>query len=144
MKRLTERTEIAKAINFGKYPVVKIDLADKDEYGIKGTKVRIDNGTFKSGERYFVNAEIRAYSDEKVLTTSQGGTMLVDRLSYADYMEMTEYANAPIIKANQEIVVFLYNSATKDVYAPVIIKTGDRVDAHCSTPLKLERYEILQ
>lgn len=143
MKKLTERTEIAKAINFGKYPVIKIDLSDRDEYGVKGTKVRIDNGTFKSGEAYFVKAEIRAYSDEKILTTSQGCGMLVDRLTYADYMEMTEYANAPIIKANQEILIFLYNSVTKEVYHPVIIKTGNRVDAHCSTPLELEKYKIL-
>ena len=143
MKRLTERTEIAKAINFGKYPVIRIDLADTDEYGIKGTKVRIDNGKFKSGEAYFINAEIRAYSDERVLTTSQGCSMLVDKLSYADYIEMTEYANAPIIKANQEIVIFLYNSETREVFAPTIIKTGERIDAHCSTPLKLEKFQVI-
>ena len=46
MKRLTERTEIAKAINFHKYPVVEIDVSKVDEYGIIGTKVLIDNGTF--------------------------------------------------------------------------------------------------
>lgn len=143
MNRLTERTEIAQAINFGKYPVIKIDLADRDEYGIKGTKVRIDNGTFKSGERYFINAEIRAYSDEKILTTFQGCGMLVKEVTYADYMEMTEYANAPIIKANQEILIFLYNSVSKEVYAPAIIKTGDRVDAHCSTPLTLEKIQVM-
>lgn len=143
MKRLTERTEIAKAINFGKYPVIKIDLADRNEYGIKGTKVRIDNGTFRSGEPYLINAEIKAYSDDKVLTTHQGCDMLVDRLTYDDYMEMTEYAKSPVIKANQEILIFLYNSATKDVYAPTIIKTGERIDAHCSTPLRFERFEVL-
>lgn len=143
MQILKERTEIAKAINFGKYPVIKIDLSDRDEYGIKGTKVRIDNGTFKSGEAYFINATIRAFSDEKILTISQGCGMLVDRLTYADYMEMIEYANAPIIKANQEILIFVYNSVTKAIYHPVIIKTGNRVDAHCSTPLELEKYTVL-
>ena len=143
MKRLMERTEIATAINFGKYPVIRIDLANTDDYGIKGTKVRIDNGTFKSGEPYFINAEIRAYNDEKYLTTSQGCSILSDRLTYSDYIEMTEYANAPVIKANQEIIIFLFNSVLKDVYHPVIIKTGNRVDPHCSTPLTLEKYEVI-
>ena len=143
MKKLTERTEIAKAINFGEYPVIKIDVSNRDEYGIKGTKIRIDNGTFKSGNKYFVNAVIRAYDDEKCLTTSAYGSVLKNAIGYSDYLEMVEYANAPVVKANQEIVIFLYNSITKDIYQPVIIKTGNRVDAHCSTPLELEKYKIL-
>lgn len=143
MKKLTERTEIAKAINFNQYPVIKIDLADKDEYGIKGVKVRIDNGTFKSGEPYFIRATIRAYNDEKVLTTSAGGSSLTKDIGYHDYMEMTEYATAPIIKTNQEILIFLYNSETREIYQPTIIKTGERIDEFCITPLKLEKLQVI-
>lgn len=143
MKKLTERTEIAKAINFNQYPVIKIDLADYDEYGIKGTKVRIDNGTFKSGEPYFINATIRAYNDEKFLTTHQRSIGLTDRITYNDYMEMTEYATAPIIKANQEILIFLYDSDIGKIFQPTIIKTGEHIDAHCITPLSLERLEVI-
>lgn len=138
MKRLQERKEIAKAINFGKYPVIKIDLADKDEYGIKGTKVNIDFG----GE-HFVHAEIRAYNDTKYLTTSSYGSMLSASLSYQDYMKMVEYANAPIIKANQEIVIFLHDSSKKEVYPPAIISTGKKVDRFCATPLELEKLYVL-
>ena len=142
MKRLTERTEIAKAINFNKYPVIKIDIADTDEYGVKGTKVRIDNGTFKTGEPYFIDAIIRAYNDEPFLHVKSYGTCLKKEIGYRDYMEMVEYANAPIIKVNQEIVIFLYNSVTKEVFAPAIIKTGERIDAFCSTPLQLEKLYV--
>lgn len=134
MKTLKERTEIAKAINFHKYPVIKIDLADRDEYGVKGTKVNIDFG----GE-YFIHAKIRSYSDTKYLQTSQGATMLSATVSYDDYMEMVEYANAPIIKADQEILIVMINSERKEIYEPVIIKTGKRIDKHCSTPLTLEK-----
>lgn len=137
MKRLTERTQIAKAINFGKYPVIKIDLADKDEYGVKGTKVNIDFG----GE-YFIHATIRSYNDENYLTTTQGATTLKSSLNYGDYLEMIEYANAPVIKANQEIVIALIDSEKKEVYAPAIIKTGERIDKFCSTPLALEKLYI--
>jgi len=143
MKKLTERTEIAKAINFNQYPVIKIDLADYDDYGIKGAKVRIDNGTFKSGEPYFINAKIRAYNDEKVLTIHQDCTGLSDRITYDDYMKDVEFANAPIIKANQEILIFLYDSSMRNIFQPIIIKTGEHIDAHCSTPLSLERLEVI-
>lgn len=137
MKRLTERTEIAKAINFGKYPVIKIDLADRDEYGVKGTKVNIDFG----GE-YFIHAKIRSYSDTKYLQTSQGATMLSATISYDDYIEMVEYANAPVIKADQEIVIVMVDSENRVVYEPVIIKTGKRIDKFCSTPLDLEKLYV--
>lgn len=137
MKRLTERTEIAKAINFGKYPVIKIDLADRDEYGVKGTKVRIDFG----GE-YFINAKIRSYIDEKYLTISQGATMLSASMSYRDFMEDLEYANAPIIKANQEIVIAMIDSKKEEIYEPVIIKTGEKINKFCSTPLTLEKLYV--
>ena len=132
MKRLTERTEIAQAINFGKYPVIKIDLADCDDYGVKGTKVRID-----AGKDYYIRATIRAFNDEKTLTFVSYGAFLSDRMSYEDMMEMVEYANAPIIKPGQEIVICLYNSEYKTVAAPYIVKTRDRVNPYCQTPMSL-------
>ena len=56
---------------------------------------------------------------------------------------MLEYANAPIIKADQDILVVLINRERKVAYAPVVLHTGNRVDAHCMTPLTLERFEVL-
>jgi hypothetical protein len=136
MRRLIDRTDIAKAINFGKYPVIKIDLADRDDYGIRGTKVNIDFG----GE-YFIHGKIRSYDDERCLTATQGATCLSKEIYYDDYLEMVEYANAPTIKANQEIVIFMYNSMTKEVFAPAIITTG-KIDRFCSTPITLEKFII--
>lgn len=139
MKRLTERTEIAKAINFNKYPVVKIDLAERDEYGIKGTKVRFD-----IGKEFYLKGEIRAYNDQKYLVTTLNSAMLKKEISYSDYLEDVEYANTPIIKANQEIVIFLYNSVTKEIQAPAIIETGKRIDQFCMTPLTLEKLYVIE
>ena len=143
MKRLTDRTEIASAINFRKYPVVTIDLADVDEYGIKGAKVLIDNGFFKSGEPYYIKAKLRAYSDEKVLQFSQGAEVLSASFTYSDMEEILEYSNAPIIKADQDILICPINSAIREAYAPILLHTGKRIDAHCSTPLTLEKFEII-
>lgn len=50
MKFLETRTEIAKAINFKQYPTIRIDVSETDDYGIVGTHVLIDNGTFRTGE----------------------------------------------------------------------------------------------
>lgn len=47
MKMLNTPQEIAVAINMHEMPVVRIDFADADEYGIKSQKVLIDNGKFK-------------------------------------------------------------------------------------------------
>ena len=53
MKFLETRTEIAKAINFKQYPTIRIDVSKTDDYGIVGTHVLIDNGTFRTGEPYY-------------------------------------------------------------------------------------------
>lgn len=73
MKTLETKQEIAIAINMHEMPVVRIDLADADEYGIKSQKVLIDNGKFRRlnptdpDMPYLVRAEIRAFVDEKKL-----------------------------------------------------------------------------
>ena len=56
MKVLTERTEIASAINFKKYPVVTIDVSKRDDYGIVGCPVCVDAGLFRTGEPQYVRA----------------------------------------------------------------------------------------
>lgn len=138
MRILKERTEIAKAINFGKYPVIKIDLSNRDEYGIRGVKVRFD-----IGKDYYLRGEIRTFNDTKCLVTNLRASMLKSSYSYNDFMEDIEYANTPIIKANQEILICLYSSEFKQVYEPTIIKTAEKINPFCSEPLKLEKYEIM-
>lgn len=61
MKYITERTEIAKAINLGKMPVVYVaDLAAcRTDYGWKLGKVKIADN---SG---FITADLYIFRDEK-------------------------------------------------------------------------------
>ena len=143
MKRLTDRTEIASSINFRKYPVVTIDLAEIDDYGIKGAKVLIDNGFFRSGEPYYIQATLRAYNDERALSFHQYARGLSARFTYSDMKEILDYSNAPIIKADQDILVCPINSSIGEAYAPILLHTGKHISAHCSTPLTLERFEII-
>lgn len=141
MKMLTERTQIAMAMNFGKYPVVAIDVSKKDDYGLVGTKVRIKS-KYRDGETHYIRARIRAYSDEKVLTTSSHGIMITDSFTYSDYEEMIDYANAPVIEADQDIVIAFFDSVLRKGYPPVIIRTGKQIANFCSTPLGLEKCDV--
>lgn len=88
MKTLETKQEIAIAINMHEMPVVRIDLADADEYGIKSQKVLIDNGKFRRlnptdpDMPYLVRAEIRAFVDEKKFTFASYGCCLSNTFGY--------------------------------------------------------------
>lgn len=142
MKVLSNRAKIAAAINFSQYPVIRIDLSKTDLYGVVGAPVRIDNGTFTTGEPYFVRGYLRTFKDENVLTFDAGGVALKANLSYSDYERMLEYTNAPIVKPDQDILVCMVDSERRLVYDPVVLRTGKRVDPYCMTPLDLERCKI--
>lgn len=135
MKVLTERTEIATAINGHKMPVITIDLADADTYGLKSQKVLIDNGTFRDGFPYYIHSEVRAYADEKKFKFSQGGACLSASFNYYDMKEMLDYRNAPIVKPDEDVIIAIINSKDRTAFAPMILHTNKRIDAHCSTPL---------
>lgn len=142
MKVLKDRTEIATAINFKRYPVVTIDRSKTDEYGIVGSPVNIDNGTFRDGNPYFIHATMRTYIDDGCLTFSSYGSCLKDSFGYRDMMQILEYANAPVVKPGQEILVCIIDSEEGVAWPPVLLKTGDRVSPFCITPLTLEAYPV--
>ena len=142
MKRLNERTQIGEALNLGKYPVLTIDLADRTEYGLKGCKVRIDCGTFRSGERYLQKAELYVYSDEKRFTFHAGCSCLSASFGYSDLMEDLSYASAPIVTADQDIVIVIYDSKRGLAWSPYLVHTGATVSRFCSTPLTVERVDL--
>lgn len=142
MKMLETRTEIATTVNFKKMPVITFDLSKKDEYGWSGTKVNIDNGTFRDGEPYYIHAEIRTYKDTNCLEFATYGVCLSSSWSYYDIVEILEYSNAPVVKADQDILIFPINTETKKAYKPVVLHTGERVNPHCMTPLGLEKFYL--
>lgn len=143
MKQLTDRSEIAQAINFKKYPVITIDLSKTDEYGIVGAPISIDNGFFRAGEPYFIHATLRAFKDEKVLTFTAEPEYLSASFSYSDMEHILTYSNAPVVKPDQDILVCLINSARQLAYNPIILHTGKAVSPHCCTPLTLERCRVI-
>lgn len=135
MRLLKERTEIAKAINGHKMPVITIDLADSDEFGLVSKKVLIDNGTFNDGFPYYIKSEVRAYSDESKFRFSQGCACLSAQFTYYDMAEMLEYRNAPIVKPDEDVIIAVIDSIKRVAYAPMVMHTSKRIDPNCSTPL---------
>ena len=135
MRVLKERTEIAKAINGHKMPVITIDLADADEYGLKSENVLIDNGTFRDGFPYYIRSQVRAYCDEDKFKFSSGGTCISASFGYHDIKEMLEYRNAPIVKTDEDVVIAIIDSKKKQAYYPIVLHTAKRINQFCSTPL---------
>ena len=130
------------ALNFRKYPVLSIDLANADEYGLKGCKVRIEAGTMSNGLPRTIHAELRVFNDERKLTLQSGCTCLSDSFTYSDYMEMVENAQAPLIKADQDVVIAIFDSRNRTPYAPMLVHTGSHVNPHCITPLSFEPVDM--
>ena len=142
MKLLKDRQELAAAMNFGRYPVLRIDLADADDYGLKGCRVRIDAGTFRSGDPYIIDAVLRVYNDEKKLTTTCFGACLADSFSYQDYHDMVEKAMAPLIRPDQDVVIAFYHSKAQKAMAAMIVRTGKSVSRGCACPLSFEDVDM--
>lgn len=141
MKILRERTEIANALNFNKYPVMELDLNNVDEYGILGSKCRIEMGEFDDGSPWLTDAEIRVYSDEKKVCFSAGGCGLKNDWTYQDVIEDMLNARTPIIKPNSEFALVIHDSATRKVYGVAIIETLE-VHRHCTQPLNIESVDM--
>ena len=141
MKNLTDRQEIAEALNFGKYPVLKIDIADCDWYGLKGSICRIDMGEFFDGSKFYERAQLCVYKDERKLSFSSFGCALTANVSYADFMEYVETAMSPIIKPDSEFVVVIYDSKRSEVYKVYVVQTG-KTHRHCQQPIYVEPVDM--
>lgn len=141
MKVLAERPEIARAMNFGKYPVLEIDIAKCDEYGLVGSKCRIDMGYFNDGEKWYERATLRVFRDENKISFHSHGYCLSAEHGYHDYIEDLAFAKAPIVKPDSEMLIFMHDSNEKQVYCPRVVKTG-KITKHCISPIVVEDVDM--
>lgn len=128
MKVLTERKEIAQALNFGKYPVLTYD-ADKKE----GSKARVTNESSRYGTMTYncVLYRGKQTEDDGAFYLLTEPSMLSSSVSVRDWIESAEFANAPIINPDTEVAILVY-SKVLNVTSVHIVKSG-KVDATCST-----------
>ena len=141
MKSLTGSQEIAEAINFGKHPVLKLDLSQCDWYGLKGSICRIDMGEFCNGIKYYKRAQLCVYKYEKKLSFSSPACFLTANKSYSDFMNDVETAMSPIIKPDSEFIVVIYDSKVGEVYKVYLVETGT-THRHCQAPISVEPVDM--
>jgi hypothetical protein len=116
MKEIIGRQEIAKVLNFGEYPVLKINMDQEAWMDVlyRGDKVRVDFGKFKDGSRFLQQGYLLYNKKDERITISAESTMLVKDLGYEDYMEAVEYGSSQILGDNQEVVVVMYSNNKKE------------------------------
>lgn len=152
MKFLTDRKEIAKVMNFGKYPVVMFDL-DSPKKGwdgvYEGTKVRLDTGkTFSDGTAWIDDCGTTIYVDnfhegiedtienrlKAKIYLGHGGACISSDFGAYDVFRMAENAMAPMIHPGEKVAVVYKATVDGDVRAWVrMMKVSDRINVHCST-----------
>lgn len=136
MKYIKERTEIAKFLNFNNYPVLTINREDHKGFDnsdfAQGCDVRCEYSN-NYGTR-FTQGCIEYYNGE--YSISSKGVMITDGFGSSQILKMAHWANTPIIKANQIVVVIEEYPSQKGVSVR-IMKTGEKVNPFCATALKL-------
>lgn len=122
MKFLTDRQEIAKAININKFPVIRINIGeqmrgyddcyegDKIKVAYKDFDIRCTVEMFGDG----VNADKHdtpwLYEHIELMPETVG---LFAHFGYSDAMEMAEWNRVPTIQAGQNVVVIFYDDNRK-------------------------------
>lgn len=70
------------------------------------------------------------------------GSCLHADFTYFDMEKMLDYANVPVIKPDQEILVCLVDSVKRLSTSRWFSRPAPRVDPHCQTPLTLEKFMV--
>lgn len=142
MKFLTERTEIAKALNFNTRPVVDIDFANEENLiymqgELVGFKAKVRVRWTYNGQTLYNKSNLKWFNDEKKIIVGNWGCCLSSSFGYQDLEEMVEYANTPILDKDMEFVLVLRNSKTR-LASVVILETANHKDLHNQVQLFVE------
>ena len=104
MKYLTGRHEIAMAMNFGKYPVLHINV-ETPEKGYEGFYVGDEVKVMTPSKRYpDLYATGKLYWENGRYGVLTHGTMLTSSFGYHDVMERMKIAQAPVLHAGEQVV----------------------------------------
>ena len=149
---LNEREEIGLAMNFGKYPVLWMEVgkprAGWDPFTLyEGCKALITCRTSRHGDLIYTG-RLSMYGDEQkeeVLTSpwcwdgihlSSDGSFLDASFGYSDVMEDLENAQSPMLETDQEVIVVMKDSENEKCWVRKM-KTTSHKDPHCQTMLKI-------
>lgn len=108
MKYLTDRQEIAEAMNFGKYPVLCVNLetpkAGWDDC-YEGDKVLVAPSEYSRKDEC-IRCVINKFGDEpERYSLMPNPVFLQDSFGYSDVKEMLGWAQAPVIHPSEVVIV---------------------------------------
>lgn len=127
MKYLTDRQEIAKAMNFGKYPVIRIDVETPESEGVfRGNLVKVAAPSVRYPDNY-IRGRVTKFSDEgDRYVIMPDAVCLKASFDYSDVVEMLGYAQVPMLHAGEEVA--LIEDAPKQRTARVrMMRVSDNV-----------------
>lgn len=143
MKYLTDRHEIAKAMNFGKHPVLYINMENRpfaelnpdSDYAV-GCRVRVHWDSNKPGyQDMYSNGQIY-HSGGEIKIGSEGACLKAD-FCREDVIAMYHLANIPMIHKGDTVVV-VEDYPGKKMCKVRVMKMPDRFDRFCQTMCALE------
>lgn len=141
MKQLENRTQIAMAMNFGKYPVLELDIekpykgwSNTQVVGYKGSKVRVPDFV-EQGVQYYTDCDLEYWKDTDRLILGSAGLCLKASFGYNDVMEMLENANAPIVDAGQKFVLVIHSAKNAMVF---LAQMKEYKNCGCQTVMEVE------
>lgn len=132
-----ERTEMAKLMNFGKYPVLSLDYDNiKDGYG-RGCRVRV--AWDHSDKRYAgMSSDCTLVYVNGEYSLNQGGACLKSSYDVSDFIDNIDRANSPLVHKGETVVLAVYSKSMNLSYC-LLLKVEERLDIHCQTVAKLEQ-----
>lgn len=138
MKEIKSREEYGQLVNFGKYPVLMVDMNQKGFMGeiFEGSKVRVDFGYYNTGERKLDNGTLCYFKKENQFYIRSEVVCLSKDFPYEDAIEQAQFGNAPIINDGDEVVIILHNSEDRTLRA-FLVKAINK-NEFCSTSLEFE------
>ena len=120
MNILTERTDIARSLNFGKYKVLQYDMdAEKGSTAVVLMQTR-NHGILRKECTLYCG---KITADDGIMYLLTRGTMLKGHYGITDWLECAKKANAPVINEGDEVAVFCY-SEKLNVGFVRLLKTG--------------------
>jgi len=142
MKCLTDRHEIAKAMNYGKYVVLTIDhetpVEGYEKYMstfVKGSRVKVRRGG--TGENADLTSHGCLYFEDGRLGIEGECFGIHSGFGYSDVMEMYREANTPTVSGGDIVIVVEQWGKHRNCIVRVM-RVSKHVDIFCSTVAYLE------
>lgn len=139
---LFERTEMAKALNFGKYPVLSVDLDNKpypSESYVIGCNCRV---AWDSSNSQYEGMTSKCWLEirDGQYILSRGGTCLKIDYCMDDFLAEVKNANTPLVHKGQVIAIAHYSRELNLKFVR-LMKMSDRIDVQCADVAALEPIE---